>query len=63
MNAVVTGVQNGTEHVSKIMYENTTQQLDQNKLIGETVEKIRNRMDLLRQSVEAIEQTDIICMD
>lgn len=61
VNDVVTRVQNGTENVSKIMNENTTQQLAQNKLIGETVEGIRNMMDLLRQSVEAIEQADVIC--
>lgn len=63
VNDVVTRVQNGTENVSKIMNENTTQQLAQNKLIGETVEGIRNMMDLLRQSVEAIEQADVICMN
>lgn len=60
---VVTRVQNGTENVSKIMNENTTQQLAQNKLIGETVEGIRSMMDLLKQSVEAIGQADTICMN
>lgn len=63
VNDVVTRVQNGTENVSKIMNENTTQQLAQNKLIGETVEGIRNMMDLLKQSVEAIKQADTICMN
>lgn len=63
VNDVVTRVQNGTENVSKIMNENTTQQLAQNKLIGETVEGIRNMMNLLKQSVEAIEQADVICVN
>ena len=54
VNDVVTRVQSGTENVSKIMNENTTQQLAQNRLIGETVEGIRNMMDLLKRSVMAI---------
>lgn len=62
VNDVVTRVLSGTENVSKIMNENTTQQLAQNKLIDETVEGVRNMMDLLKQSVEAIEQADVICM-
>lgn len=61
VNDVVNRIQNGTKNVSKIMNENTTQQLSQNKLIGETVEGIRNMMDLLKQSVDAIEQADVIC--
>ncbi len=61
VNDVVTRVQSGTENVSRIMNENATQQLAQNRLIGETVEGIRNMMDLLKQSAEAIKQTDAIC--
>lgn len=60
VNDVVTRVQNGTKNVSKIMNENEVQQLAQNRLIGETVEGIRDMMDLLKQSVEAIKQADAI---
>ncbi|MBQ2801366.1 MAG: hypothetical protein IJF03_08260 [Lachnospiraceae bacterium] len=63
VNDVVTRVQNGTENVSRIMNENTTQQLAQNKLIGETVDGIRKMMDLLKESVKAIKQADTICIN
>lgn len=63
VNDVVTRVQNGTENVSKIMKENAAQQLAQNKLIGETVEGIRNMMDLLKESVDAVKQADAICVN
>ena len=63
VSEVVIRVQSGTEDVSKIMNENATQQLAQNKLIGETVEGIRNMMRLLKESVEAIGQADVICMN
>lgn len=63
VSEVVTRVQTGTEDVSKIMNENATQQLAQNKLIDETVEGIRNMINLLKQSVEAIEQADVICVN
>ena len=60
VNDVVTRVQNGTNDVSKFMSQNAQQLLSQNKVIAETVKSIRNMMDLLKKSVDAISQVDQI---
>lgn len=57
---VVNRVQIGTHNVSEFMSQNAQQLLDQNRVIQETVEGVRSMMDLLRQSVEAIEEADEI---
>lgn len=60
VNDVVRRVQNGTNDVSKFIGQNAKQLLDQNKVISETVNAVRTMMDLLKKSVEAIEQVDEI---
>lgn len=60
VNEVVSRVQNGTNNVSEFMNTNAEQLMHQNKVIVETVEGIRMMMDLLRKSVNAIEQTEVI---
>lgn len=60
VNDVVSRVQLGTSDVSRFMNQNAEQLLNQNKVIVETVEGIRTMMDLLKKSVDAIEQADQI---
>lgn len=60
VNDVVSRVQNGTSEVSKFIGQNAKQLLDQNKVIAETVKAVRVMMDLLKKSVDAIEQVDDI---
>ena len=60
VNDVVTRVQKGTNDVSRFMHQNAEQLLNQNKVIIETVEGIRKMMELLKKSVEAVEQADNI---
>ena len=60
VNNVVTRVQNGTSDVSKFMNKNAEQLLGQNKVIVETVDGIRNMMELLKNSVDAISQANQI---
>lgn len=57
---VVSRVQNGTEDVFRFMNENAEQLLKQNQVIVDTVKGIRTMMELLKKSVEAIEQADNI---
>lgn len=57
---VVSRVQNGTEDVFRFMNENAEQLLKQNQVIVDTVQGIRTMMELLKKSVEAIEQADNI---
>ena len=57
---VVSRVQNGATEVSEFMNENAEQLLKQNKVIVDTVKGIRTMMELLKQSVEAIDQADSI---
>ena len=60
VDAVVSRVQSGTRDVSEFMNQNAEQLLKQNKEIAETVGGIRKMMDLLKKSVEAIQQADTI---
>ena len=60
VNDVVSRIQQGTSEVSRFMNENAEQLLNQNKVIVETVNGIRTMMELLKKSVEAIEQADDI---
>ena len=60
VNDVVMRVQNGTNDVSRFMNENAEQLLKQNKVIVETVEGIRKMMELLKKSVDAVEQANHI---
>lgn len=60
VNNVVTRVQNGTNDVSRFMNQNAEQLLNQNKVIADTVEGIRKMMELLKKSVNAVEQADKI---
>ncbi len=57
---VVNRVQIGTHNVSEFMSQNAQQLMNQNKVIQETVEGIRTMMDLLKKSVEAIEEAENI---
>ena len=57
---VVSRVQGGTHDVSEFMSQNARQLMNQNKVILETVEGIRTMMDLLRKSVEAIDEAEAI---
>ena len=57
---VVSRVQNGATEVSEFMNENAEQLLKQNKLIVETVKGIRTMIELLKKSVEAVNQADDI---
>lgn len=56
VNDVVLRVQSGTADVSKFMNQNAEQLLGQNKVIVETVQGVRNMMELLKNSVDAIVQ-------
>lgn len=58
---VVSRVQNGATEVSEFMNANAEQLLMQNKVIIDTVKGIRTMMELLKKSVEAINQADNIC--
>ncbi len=58
---VVSRVQNGATEVSEFMNANAEQLLMQNKVIVDTVKGIRTMMELLKKSVEAINQADNIC--
>ena len=60
VNNVVGKVQDGTNNVSAFMNSNAEQLMKQNKLIVETVGGIRKMMELLKNSVSAIEQADAI---
>ena len=57
---MVSKVQRGTADVSRFMNQNAEQLLGQNKVIVETVQEVRNMMELLKQSVDAIAQADAI---
>lgn len=57
---IVLRIQGGATEVSEFMNENTEQLLSQNKVIVDTVEGIRTMMELLKKSLEAIEQADRI---
>lgn len=57
---IVLRIQSGATEVSEFMNENTEQLLSQNKVIVDTVEGIRTMMELLKKSLEAIEQADRI---
>ena len=58
---IVSRMQTGAIDVSKFMNENAEQLLRQNDVIVETVEGIRMMIELLKKSVEAINQADNIC--
>lgn len=58
---VVSRVQNGANEVSDFMNDNAEQLMQQNKVIVDTVKGIRMMMELLKKSVEAINQADNIC--
>lgn len=60
---VVSRVQNGAAEVSTFMNENAEQLLSQNKVIVDTVKGIRTMLELLKKSVEAINQADKICYE
>ena len=60
VNDVVSKVQRGSADVSRFMNQNAEQLLGQNKVIVETVQEVRNMMELLKQSVDAIAQADAI---
>lgn len=61
VNDVVNRVQLGTNDVSKFISENAKQLMEQNKVIGETVNTVRTMMDLLKKSVDAVRQMDSLC--
>ncbi|MBP3610684.1 MAG: hypothetical protein J6J42_10150 [Lachnospiraceae bacterium] len=57
---VVARVQNGATEVSEFMNENAKQLMAQNKLIVDTVKDIRMMLELLKKSVEAVNEADHI---
>lgn len=60
VNLVVSKVQNGTAEVAKFMNENSSQLLEQNKVLVDTVAGIHKMIALLKKSVEAIKLVDIL---
>lgn len=60
VNLVVTRVQQGTSEVSEFVGRNAEQMLNQNRVILDTVKGVRTMMDLLKQSVDLIEQAEEI---
>lgn len=60
VSEVVNRVQVGTRNVSEYMGKNVEQLLNQNKVIMETVKGVRTMMDLLKESVDAIEEAERI---
>ena len=60
VNCIVTRIQTGTNEVSEFVDKNAEQMLNQNKVILETVEGVRTMMNLLKKSVDVIEQTEMI---
>ncbi len=60
VNSIVEKIQNGTLEVAKFMNENSMQLVEQNKVLVETVTSIRNMINLLKKSTEAIKEADII---
>lgn len=60
VNDVVSKVQSGTHDVSRFMNENAEQLIEQNRVIVETVQGIRNMMELLKKSLSVITQADEI---
>ena len=58
---IVSRMQTGAIDVSKFMNGNAQQLLRQNEVIVDTVKGIRMMMDLLKKSVDAINQADRIC--
>lgn len=60
VNYVVSKVQGGTVDVSQFMNENAEQLLKQNKVIVETVQGIRNMMELLKKSLDVTTEANEI---
>lgn len=60
VSEVVNRVQVGTRNVSEYMGRNVEQLLNQNKVIMETVKGVRTMMNLLKESVDAIEEAERI---
>lgn len=60
VGSVVGRVQKGTEDVSRFVSQTAGQLLNQNKVIAETVTAVRSMMELLKDSVDAIEEVDTI---
>lgn len=60
VNNVVTRVQTGTNEVSEFVGRNAEQMMNQNRVILDTVKGVRTMMDLLKKSVDVIEQAEEI---
>lgn len=60
VNNVVTRVQTGTNEVSEFVGRNAEQMMTQNRVILDTVKGVRTMMDLLKKSVDVIEQAEEI---
>jgi methyl-accepting chemotaxis protein len=60
VNGVIEKIQLGAQDVARFMNDNSTQLIEQNKVLVDTVAGIRNMIDLLRKSTQAIKDTDII---
>lgn len=60
VNNVVTRVQTGTSEVSEFVGRNAEQMMTQNRVILDTVKGVRTMMDLLKKSVDVIEQAEEI---
>ena len=60
VNEIVQGIEAGTADVSSIMNQNAEQLLQQNSMINKTVKGIRDMMNLLKQSLLAVQATDSI---
>lgn len=60
VNEVIQKIQNGAQDVAKFMNDNSAQFVEQNRVMSETVSGIRNMIDLLKKSTQAIMDTDAI---
>jgi methyl-accepting chemotaxis protein len=58
VNEVVINIKDGTNEVVHFINENRNQLLEQNKVLVDTIEGIRNMINLLKNSVESIEAVD-----
>lgn len=60
VNGVVEKIQIGAQDVARYMNDNSMQLIEQNKVMVDTVSGIRNMINLLKKSTQAIKDTDSI---
>lgn len=60
VNQAIEKIQVRAQNVARFMNENSEQLLEQNRVLNNTVTGIRNMIDLLKKSTQAIKDTDAI---